>query len=169
MTSSSDFSILYTSTVQYGPPLLMQHFRPPSPSNLLFPFRPLCIFSLCFLTAASCSWLSLYTSCFLSPMTLSGFFNGMLAVFEPGALNCYTFFRLILLTLFVSRNSTLTHLAFSGSLDSLLCDLIAPTFGLAFSLLMPRTLAAASSFSSGWAFPSLNFLPTTSFFASPLL
>ena len=72
----------------------------------------------------------------------------MLAVFEPGALNCYTFFCLILLTLFVSRNLTLTHLSLSGSLNSLLCDLIAPTPGLAFSLLIPRTLAAASLFSS---------------------
>ena len=37
--------------------------------------------------------------------------------------------------------------------------LIAPTPDLAFSLLMPRTLAAASSFSSGRAHRSLNFLP----------
>ena len=36
--------------------------------------------------------------------TPSGLFNGMLGVSEPGALNCYTFFRLIPLTLFVSRN-----------------------------------------------------------------
>ena len=47
----------------------------------------------------------------------------------------------------------------SGFLDSLLCVLIAPTPGLAFSLLMPHTLAATSSFSSGRAYPSLNFLP----------
>ena len=47
----------------------------------------------------------------------------------------------------------------SGFLDSLLCVLIAPTPGLAFSLLMPRTLAAASSFSSRWAYPSQNSLP----------
>ena len=40
-----------------------------------------------------------------------------------------------------------------------LCVLIVPTPGLAFSLLIPRTLAAASSFSSGRAYPSLNFLP----------
>ena len=36
--------------------------------------------------------------------TPSGFFNGMLGVSEAGALNCYTFFRLIPLILFVFRN-----------------------------------------------------------------
>ena len=57
--------------------------------------------------------------------------------------------------LFVSRNLTLTHVPLSGFLNSLLCDLIAPAPSLAFSLLIPRTLAAASSFSSGMAYPSL--------------
>ena len=90
------------------------------------------------------------------PLTPSGFFNGMLAVTEPRALNCYTFFRLISLILFVSRNLTLIHFPFSGSLNSLLCVLIAPTPGLAFSPVMP---AAVSSFSSGRAYLSLNFLP----------
>ena len=93
------------------------------------------------------------------PLTLSGFFNGMLEVFEPGALNYFTFSRPIPLTLFVSRNPILTHLPLSGSLDSLLCALIALTPGLAFSLLMPRTLAAVSSFSPDKAYLSLNFLP----------
>ena len=83
----------------------------------------------------------------------------MHTVSEPGALNCYTFFCLILLTLSVSRNLTSTHFPHSGSLNFLLCDLIAPDPGLAFSLQMPRTLAAASSFSSDRAYPSLNFLP----------
>ena len=45
----------------------------------------------------------------------------------------YTSFRFILLTLFVSRNVVLS---FSRFLNSLLCDLIAPTPGLAFFLLM---------------------------------
>ena len=40
-----------------------------------------------------------------------------------------------------------------------LCVLIAPTPGLAFSLVMPRTLAAALSLSSVRAYLSLNFLP----------
>ena len=70
----------------------------------------------------------------------------------------FTFFHPILSTLFVSRNLILMHLL-SGCLDSLLCDLIAPTPGLAFSLVMPRTLVAESSFSSGRAYLYLNFLP----------
>ena len=91
--------------------------------------------------------------------TLLGFFNGMLKVSALGALNYFTFFRPILLTLSVFRNPILTHLPLSGFLDSLLCVLIAPTLGLAFSLVMPCTLAATSSLSSGRDYLSLNFLP----------
>ena len=99
--------------------------------------------------------------CLLPPLlslTLSGFFNGMLEISEPGALNYFTFSCPILSTLSVSRNLILTHLHLSGFLDSLLCNLITPTFGLAFSLLMPCTPAVAS-FSSGRTNPFLNFLP----------
>ena len=103
------------------------------------------------------------------PLTPSGFFNGMLEVFEPGALKCYTFSRPTPLTLSISKNPILTHLSLSGFLDSLLCVLIAPTPGLAFSLVIPRTLAAASSLLSGRAYPSLNFLPPLSLFAWSLL
>ena len=95
----------------------------------------------------------------LLPLSLSRFSNGMLEVFKPGTLNYFTFSRPILSTLSPSRNPILTHLPLFGFLDCLLCVLIAPTPGLAFSLLMPRTLAAASSFSSGRAYLSLNFLP----------
>ena len=87
------------------------------------------------------------------PLTPSRFVNGMLEVFEPGALNFYTLFRLILLILLLSRNLSLIHLSLSESLDSLLCDLIAPTPGLAFSLVMLCMLVAAS-YSSGKAYPS---------------
>ena len=97
------------------------------------------------------------------PLTLSGFFNGMLEVFEPVALNYFTFSRPILLTLSVSRNPISTHLPLSGFLDILLCILIAPTLSLAFSLVMPRMLAAVSSFSSSKVYLSLNFLPPLSF------
>ena len=83
----------------------------------------------------------------------------MLGVSEPGELSYFTFFCPIPLTLSVSRNPILTHLPLSRFLDSLLYILIAPTPGLAFSLLMPCTLAAASSFSSGWTYLSVNFLP----------
>ena len=124
VTSSSDSSNWYTSIAQSGPLLLMQHL----PSNLLSLFRSLCIFFLCTFTTASCTWQFLFTSCFLFPsLTPSGFFNGMLGVSKPGALNCFTLFHLILLTSFVSRNLTLIYLPLSKSLDSLLCDPIAPT------------------------------------------
>ena len=95
----------------------------------------------------------------LLPLTLSGFFNGMLEVFKRGALNYFTFSRPTLSTLSASRNPILTHLSLSGFLNSLLCVLIVPTPGLAFSLVMPRTLAAALSFLSGRTYLSLNFPP----------
>ena len=62
------------------------------------------------------------------------------------------------LTSFISRNLILIYLPLSGSLDSLLCNLIAPTPSLVFFLLMSQTLAAASSFSSGRTYLSLSFL-----------
>ena len=119
---------------------------------------------------ASCSWLYLFTSCFLFPsLTPSGFFNGMLGVSEPGAPNCYTLFHLIPFTSFVSRNLTLIYLPLSGSLGFLLCDPMAPTPDLVFFLLMSQTLAAASSFSSGRAYPSLSFLPPLFLCLTPTL
>ena len=93
------------------------------------------------------------------PLTPSGFFNGMLEVSKPGALNFYTFFHVILLTLFLSRDLILTYLPLSRSLDSLLCDLITPTPSLAFSLQMLCMLAAVSSYLLGRAYPSRKFLP----------
>ena len=143
VTSSSDSSGLYTSTVESDPhspnALLPPHprfqiYHPPSdhfesspsaPSSLLF--------------APGCSSTPPASS---PPCLLQGFFNGILAVFEPGALNCFTFFCPILLTLSVSRNPILTHLPLFGFLDSLLCILIVPTPGLAFSFLM-RTHASS--------------------------
>ena len=121
-----------------APSLLMQHSHPTLAFNplILFPptlyLRPLHPHHRSiFLAVSLCLLLPLPS---LSP---SGFFNGMLGVSEPGALNCYTFFNLIPLTSFVSRNLTLIHLSLSGSLNSLLCDLIAATPGLIFFLLMP--------------------------------
>ena len=105
----------------------------------------------------------------LSPLTRSRFFNGMLVGFEPGALNCFTFFCPIPLTLSVPRNPILTHFPFSRFLDSLLCVLIAPTLGPAFSLMMPRTLVAVSSFLSDRAYLSLHFLPPLSLCLTPTL
>ena len=91
----------------------------------------------------------------------------MLAVSEPGALNYFTFFRPISLALSVSRNLILTYFPLSGFLGSLLCVLIVPTSGLAFSLVKPRTPAAASSFSSNRVYPSLNLLPPLSLRLTP--
>ena len=143
-----------------GPLLLMQHLHPTLAFKPLILFRPLCIFCLCTLTTASCSWLFLFTSCFLFlSLSPSGFFNGMLGVSKPGALNCYTLFRLIPLTLFISRNPISIYLPLFRSLNSLLCDPMAPTPDLVFFLLMSQTLAAASSFSSDRAYPFLSFLP----------
>ena len=151
---------LCTSTVQSGLPFAN---AAPSRSTLAFKlFIPLLLilfllplfphYRLLFLAVLLCLLFSLL------PLTSSEFFNEMLAVSEPEALNCYIFSRPIPLTLFASRNPILTHLPLSGFLDFLLCNLIAPTPGLAFSLMMPRTLAAASSFLSGRVYPFLNFL-----------
>ena len=95
----------------------------------------------------------------LLPLSLSGFCNEIRRVFEQGALNYFTFSRPILSTVSAFRNPILTLLPLSGFLDSLLCILIAPTPGLAFSLMMPRTLAAASLSLSDRAYSFLNFLP----------
>ena len=157
---SSDSSGTYTSTVESVPPsanaALLPHPRlqtsyPHLPILYLLPLpshhRPLLLAILLHLLPP------------LLPLTLSEFFNGMPGVFKPGALNYFTFFRPILSILSAFRNPILTHLPLSGFLDSLFCVLIAPTPGLAFSLLMPRMPMAALSFSSDRAYPFLNFLP----------
>ena len=139
---------MYTSTVQYDLPLLMLHYRPSLVFKPLIPHLPIIYLLPLPPTTVSCFWMSFCASCSSPPpLILTGFFNGMLEFFEPGALKYSTFFRPILSTLSASRNPILTHLPFSGFLDSLLCVLIAPTLGLAFSLVIPRTLATALSFS----------------------
>ena len=159
MTPSSDSSDTYTSTVQSGPPLLMLHSHPTLVFKPLIPLLPI-IYLLPLPPppshAPGCPSAPPASS---PPLTLSGFFSGMLDVFEPGALNYSTFFCPILSTLSAFRNPILTPLLLSEFLDSLLCVLIAPIPGLAFSPLMPRTLAVALSFSSGRAYLFLNFLP----------
>ena len=136
-------TLLYTSTVQSGPP---STDAAPSSPNLLSPIRPFCVSFLRPLLLAA----------LLRLLTLSGFFSGMLEIFEPGALNYFTFSRPTLSTLSASRNPILTHLPLSGFLHSLFCVLIVLTPGLAFCFLM---LAAVLSFSSGRAYPSPNFPP----------
>ena len=155
VTLSSDSSDIYTSTVQSGPAALSPHPRlqtsyPPSAHYISSPSAP---------TTVPCSWLFFCASCLHSPLTLSGFFNGMLEVFEPGALNYSTFFRPILSTLSAFRNPILTPL--SGFLDSLLCVLIAPTPSLAFSLLIP-THASGGVVIFVWPGLSFSELSTSS-------
>ena len=133
----------------------MLHYRPTFVVKLLIPHWP--ILYLLPLPSHHRPLLLAVLLRLLHP--LSGFSNGLLEVFKPGALDYFTFSRPILLTPCASRNPILTHLPLSKFLDSLLCVLIAPTPGLAFSLLMPRMLVAVSSFSSGRAYLSLNFLP----------
>ena len=160
VTSSSDSSNLYTSIVQSGHPSANATLPPHPRLQTSYPCSahfvsfssvpsPPPLASGCHFTPLSSAF----------PLTPSCFFNGMLEVFESEALNCYTFFRPIRLTLSVSRNPILTHLGLSVFLVSLLCVLIAPSPDLALSLIMSLTLAVASSFSSGRAYPSLNFLP----------
>ena len=161
VTPSSESSGTYTSTVESGPPpLLMLHSRPTLVSKPVIPHLPI----LYLLPLPSLHRLLLLAILLhlLPPLTLSGFFNGMLEVFEQGALNYFTFFRPILSTLFAFRNPILTPVPLSGFLGSLLCALIAPTPGLAFSLLMPRMPAAALSFSSDRAYLSFSELSTYS-------
>ena len=151
---------MYTSTVQSGPAsanaALLPHPR------LQISYSPSAHFISSYYAPSSLSLAPGFPSAppaSTPPLILSGFFNEMLEVFEPGALNYFTFFRPILSTLSASKNPILTHLPLSGFLDSLLCALIASTPDLVFSLLMPCTLAAALPFSSGRAYLSLNFLP----------
>ena len=160
VTLSWDSSDTYTSTVQSGPPLLMLHSRvtpvskPPIPHLPILYLLPLPLHHRPLLLAVLLRLLPP-----LLPLTLSGFFNGMLEVSEPGALNYFIFYRPIQSILSASRNPILTFLLLFGFLDFLLCVLIAPTPGLAFSFLIPRTPVVASSFSSGRAYPFPNFLP----------
>ena len=170
VTLSSDSSHMYASTVQSSPlsanATLLPHPRlqtsyPLSAHSISSPSAP----SPPFLAPGHPSTPPASSH----PLTLSGFSNGMLEVFEPGALNYFTFSHPILLTLSVSRNSILTHFLLSGFLDSLLCILIAPTPGPAFSLLILCTLALVSSFLSGRAYLSLNFLPPLFLFLIPTL
>ena len=173
MTSSSDSSSWYTFTAQSGPSgplLLMQHSHPTlafkslilfPPTSYLLPLHP--YHHLMLLTVF------LYL---LLPLPL---FNSLKVLqwnawgLQARSTNFCNLFRLIRLTLFVYRNLTLIYLPLSGSLDSLLCNPMAPTPDLVFFLLMSQTLVAASSFSSGRAYPSLSFLPPFFLHLTPTL
>ena len=148
----------------------MQH------SHLTLIFKPLILFppTLYLLPLHLHHRLMLLAVCLylLLPLPLPNslrFFQWNAGVFKSGALNYSTFFRFIPLTLFISRNLTLIYLPLFSSLDSLLCDPMAPTPDLVFFLLMSQTLAAASSFSSSRAYPSLSFLPPLFLCLTPTL
>ena len=166
VTSSSDSSDMYTSTVQSIPPSANAALQPHLCLQTSYP--PSVQFT---------SSLSVHSPPFVAPgcppapplpLTLSRLFNGMLKVFEPKSLNYFIFFRLILSTLFASRNPILTHFPLSRFLDSLLCVFIAP-IGLVSSVVMPRTLAAALSFLLGRVYFFLNPLPPLFFCLIPTL
>ena len=160
VTPSSDSSDMYTSTVQSGPPstdaALSPHPRlqtsyPPSAPSISSPSAP-------------------------SPPSLAPGHPSTPPAFSPppdslrvlqwnaGGIQARSTELLHFLSshpvnLTAFRNPILTPLRLSGFLDSLLCALIAPTPGLSFFLLIPPTLAAALSLSSGRAYLFLNFLP----------
>ena len=102
---SSDSFAMYTSTVESGPPLLMLHSRSTLVSKLLIPHLPiLYLLSLPSHHRPLLLAILLHLMPSLFPLTLSGFFNGMLEVFKPGALNYFTFFHPTLSTLSAFRN-----------------------------------------------------------------
>ena len=108
MTPSSNFSDMYTSTVQSGSLLLMLHSRHTLVSKLLIPHLP-----ILYLLPLSPHNRPLLLAVLLRllpplpPLTLLGFFNAMLEILEPGALNYFTFSRPILSTFSAFRESNL--------------------------------------------------------------
>ena len=114
VTPSSDSSDMYTSTVQSSPASANAAL---SPHSRLLTYYPRYAHSISSPSAPLHRPLLLaFLLCHLPPfpLTLSRFFNGMLEVFEPGALNYSTFFRPILSTLSAFRNPILTPLPLSG-------------------------------------------------------
>ena len=157
VTPSSDSSDTYTSTVQSGPPLLMLHSRPTLVSKLLIPhlpilyllplphhYRPLLLAilrrllpPLLPLTLRVLQWNAggLRSRSTELLHFLSSHHVNLICIQESN-LNSFSSFRI---PGFSSLRSDRTH------------------SGLAFSLVMPRTLAAALSLSSGSAYLFLNF------------
>ena len=95
--------LLLLNLVHLATPLLMQH----SHSTLTFN-HPILLLPHFISHPSAPSPLFLVLSCFSKPpasssplLTHSGFFNGMLEVSEPGALNYYTLSHLILLALYL--------------------------------------------------------------------
>ena len=160
VTSSSDSSSWYISTAQSGPTvplLLMQQSHPTLAFKPLIFFPPtLYLLALhphhrVMLLAVSL-YLLLHLPFLNSLRVLQWNAGGFLA----SSTKLLHFISSHPVSLICIQESNLN--LFSSFLDSLLCDLMAPTPDLLFFLLMSQTLAVASSFSSG-AYPSLSFLP----------
>ena len=83
----------------------------------------------------------------------------MQEVFVPERLNFLIFFCFLLSILSVYRNPMPTSFHLLGSLDTLLCNMIALTLDLAFSLLMTRALAPLPSSLSDRSYSFLNSQP----------
>ena len=166
VTPSLDSSDMYTSTVQSGTPSTDAALLPQPHLQISYPSSA---HSISPSSAPSPPSLAPGSPSTPPALTLSRLFNGMLEVFEPGALNYFHFLSSHPVDLICIQESNLNSSSSFRIPDSLLCFLIAPTPGLAFSLLMPRMLAAALSFSSGTAYPFLNFPPRLFLHSIPTL
>ena len=160
VTSSSDSSGLYTSTAQPGPPsanaALLPHPRLQTsyPPSSHFASSPLAL-----------SPLPLAPGCPSTPPASAPPPESLRVLqWNVGDLQARStellhFFLSLLVDLICIQESNLnSSSSFQIPGFSELCVLIAPTPSLAFSLIMPNALAAVSSFLSGRAYPSLNFL-----------
>ena len=163
MTSSSDSSDTYTSTVESGTPsanaaLLphsrLQTFYPPS-AHLTSPSPALPPPSLApgYTSAPPAS----------SPppdsLRVLQWNAGGLQARSTELLHFLSSHPVDLICIQESNLNSSFCFRIPGFLDSLFCVLIPPTPGLEFSLLMPRMPVAALSFSSDRAYLFLNFLP----------
>ena len=157
MSSSLGLSSLYTITVQPGTSGSPSANAAVPPCPRLQTSHLSSAHCVCPPSAPFAPSLGVFLNLLLLPLTRSGLFNAMLEVSEPEALSYYTLSRFILLILSISKNPTSNYNPLSRSLDSLLCDVTTFPPGKAFFFPMTRTLAAASSFPSGRAYPSLKF------------
>ena len=160
MPFSSDSSIWYIFIAQSGPLLLMQPLHP----TLIF--KPLILFLLTLYLLPLHSHRRLMLLAVSLHLLLSLPLPNSLRVFQwnAGGLQARStklphFILSHPIDLIYIQECNLIYLPLFRSLDSLLCNPMAPTPDLVFFLLMSQTLAATSSFSSSRAHPSLSFLP----------
>ena len=161
MPFSSDSSSWYTFIAQSGTRLLMQHLHP----TLIF--KPLILFPpTLYLLPLHPHHRLMLLAVFLYLLLSLPLPNSLRVLqWNAGGLQARSTELLHYISshpvdlIYISRNITLICLPLFRSLDSLLCDSMAPTLDFVFFLLMSQMLAAASSFSSGRAYPSLSFLP----------